>query len=770
MLTLLFFHPFLSGKNILSFRDLSLYFYPLRHLMVDMVRAGQLPLWNPYMLCGYPLLGTLQACFFYPLSLVLYLLPFSLAFNYYSILHYFLAAVFMYWLMRHYKLSRSSSFLAGTIFAFSGYSLSMANMNTTLSSFIWAPLLLLFYDRIISSGVRFTKDWLILGILFCIQFLGGEPTIIYLTALFLLAYGVVESRRSLIPALKNAAVLVPALALAAGLAAVQLFPFMETAVHSLRLLKTDYLFISFKAFPPRELINFVLPFFFGSLIRDGSFLPLLLGDKFQAWILSPYIGFFPLLFAFLSLRKGMDRRIILLWAAVIFSFLMAFARFTPVYGFFFKFLPGISFIRYPAKYIFLAVFSLSMLCGFGYESALALIEKKKSGVNWVITFLLSSLVLVGLLHLWSSANLENIFFHLKRYLPSFLGPYHMGGLWRILTFDVQSLSNLFIYLLLGISFFTMARKGLSREIFGFLVISLIIFDFFSVNSSINIPGEHRVFENVTPNIRILKEDKGAFRYFSIPSRRVDLDAASRTYDENLLHDKDNLSPNWLVPYRIAHLGGRESMEQRGFSRLYWPVAERLAEDHGRLLDMANVKYIFALKDIDRPNLKLLRKKEMGEITGNLYLNSSCYPRAYFVKSVRVEKDRDKIIEKLLGADFDPRNEVVLEEELKYEWKPSFSREGVEVLSHEPNRVMIRTFSDKPRVMFLSDTYYPGWKAYVDGKETRIYRANYMFRAVKLGPGKHEVRFVYSPLSFKLGSIISLFSLVLVAVLFFRVTK
>ncbi|MGB9613511.1 MAG: hypothetical protein ACPL4K_04990, partial [Candidatus Margulisiibacteriota bacterium] len=91
-----------------------------------MVKSGQLPLWNPYIFCGYPLMATLQVGFFYPLSIIYYLLPFNIAFNYYTIIHYFLGSLFMYWLMRHYQLSRSSSFLSAVLFAFSGYMLSMA--------------------------------------------------------------------------------------------------------------------------------------------------------------------------------------------------------------------------------------------------------------------------------------------------------------------------------------------------------------------------------------------------------------------------------------------------------------------------------------------------------------------------------------------------------------------------------------------------------------------------------------------------------------------
>jgi uncharacterized membrane protein YfhO len=58
-------------------------------------------------------------------------------------------------------------------------------------------------------------------------------------------------------------------------------------------------------------------------------------------------------------------------------------------------------------------------------------------------------------------------------------------------------------------------------------------------------------------------------------------------------------------------------------------------------------------------------------------------------------------------------------------------------------------------LVLSDTYFPGWKAYVDGKEERIYRANYAFRAIPIRAGAHKVEFTYKPLSFKLGAVITL---------------
>lgn len=67
------------------------------------------------------------------------------------------------------------------------------------------------------------------------------------------------------------------------------------------------------------------------------------------------------------------------------------------------------------------------------------------------------------------------------------------------------------------------------------------------------------------------------------------------------------------------------------------------------------------------------------------------------------------------------------------------------------------------ILFLSDNFYPGWTATIDDQPTPIYRANYTFRAVVVPAGKHEVKFIYQPLSVKLGLIISAVSLLMVGI-------
>src|SRR4030042_6661511 len=77
---------------------------------------------------------------------------------------------------------------------------------------------------------------------------------------------------------------------------------------------------------------------------------------------------------------------------------------------------------------------------------------------------------------------------------------------------------------------------------------------------------------------------------------------------------------------------------------------------------------------------------------------------------------------------------------------------VEITSEKNNRLQLLVNSKEDNLLVLSDTYCPGWKAFVDGTPRKIYRANYGFRAVPLSAGTHRGEFVYHPLSFKLGAL------------------
>jgi hypothetical protein len=150
----------------------------------------------------------------------------------------------------------------------------------------------------------------------------------------------------------------------------------------------------------------------------------------------------------------------------------------------------------------------------------------------------------------------------------------------------------------------------------------------------------------------------------------------------------------------------------------------------------------------------------------IYRNKKVFPRAFIVPEVEVIKEEDKILERISSEQFNPRKVAILEEhihELKLTANTSrqTSNSRAEIIDYQANSIEISAKMHSDGFLLLSENYYPGWKAYVDGKEERIYRADYLLRAIPLSLGRHRVSFVFAPFSFKLGlwsGLITLFSL------------
>jgi len=140
----------------------------------------------------------------------------------------------------------------------------------------------------------------------------------------------------------------------------------------------------------------------------------------------------------------------------------------------------------------------------------------------------------------------------------------------------------------------------------------------------------------------------------------------------------------------------------------------------------------------------------------IFENLKAFPRAFIVYDYRVEKEPQKIIDLMFSDETDLRKTVVLEEEpesIKPKVPPKSSPE-VTIIDYSPNEVLIGVKTQTSGLLFLSDNYFPGWKAFVGNAPAKVYRANYSFRAVEIPEGKHQIKFIYQPGSFQLGATIS----------------
>lgn len=148
----------------------------------------------------------------------------------------------------------------------------------------------------------------------------------------------------------------------------------------------------------------------------------------------------------------------------------------------------------------------------------------------------------------------------------------------------------------------------------------------------------------------------------------------------------------------------------------------------------------------------------GEV--KIYKNNNAFPRAFVAHQIQVIPDKEKILDRLADDNFDLRSTVILEEpptsipeEQENMLTPPApqAKDPVEILQYEPTRITLKTRLDQPGFLVLADPYYPGWKAYVNGQERKIYLTDYFLRSVFLEKGDHRIEFRYLPASYKVGA-------------------
>lgn len=261
-----------------------------------------------------------------------------------------------------------------------------------------------------------------------------------------------------------------------------------------------------------------------------------------------------------------------------------------------------------------------------------------------------------------------------------------------------------------------------KKQYGILILLLVVIDFYVFSVSKNlIKTDAEKFYNLPVNLtQFLKQDNAPYRIFW-----------DKGYPE--------LAPN----VNLIHGVHSVNLHTPLFVSRYWDIMQVfLEEKNGKILNMLNVKYIF------REN-------------NSIIMNEHALPRAYVVHRARFFKNKNDILKKIASDSFSPEREVLLEGEGKdFRGASGSNFSPVSILKYSSNEISMKTNLKRSGFLVLSDTFYPGWKAAVDGKETKIYIANYAFRAIYLGEGNHKIQFYYSPLSFKVGLLVSVSSVLI----------
>ena len=742
-----FFSDILWRGGLFTERDLGLYFIPPRHFWVESLHGGEFPLWNPLNFGGYPFFATLQPGVFYPPNILFFILPFNDAFNWVIISHFFLAGAFTYAFLRFLDAERGASFLGAVVFLLGGYLLSLHNLLSALLSVAWLPLVLLLFGRALRSNSLWNAAWA--GVVLAVSFLGGgvETVLGICAALGLMAVFARSFGGNVVFGIK--ALVITGLVFA-GLTAIQLIPFLELSRLSIRQNGLSYQEATIWSASPMDFISFLVPDPYGSMASDIQ--------KYwmrQSWLKTLYVGGLPFLLALIYIVKGKKGRYfwIVLGAASLF---LAMGGFNPLYPYLYKFIPGVNKIRYPVKFLFLGMFSLCVMAGLGLQRLLDAVQRGEGKrFQWTAIILAVTAAVVFFL----------LYIQNDRVIAFLKGAGFDTPTYNDVRVNFHNLKRMIFYVVVSCMVLWIITKTRGSRYAVAALCLVMVFDLFG-NFGYYVSVDPRLYFSDNWSVRQVKARLGEYRAFTTP---LTSEPTATIVAPNIINGaliQRVLAHAVNLNYGIRDMWGAEVMRLKRTDDLYLALKGSPSIDATRILDFFSTKYVISTKPIASPYFTLVgadiegleggREKLLNEQTIKLYRNKRVLPRAILVTAYRVEPDPAAALALLSRRNFDPAKTVVLEELPIWDTAiPSNTApkrpSGAKILSERNNEVDVQARVMRPSLLYLADTFYPGWKAYVDGIKTKIYLANYNFRAVPLPPGEHQVEFRYQPLSFYIGA-------------------
>ena len=736
-------------------------YYPLFEHTRRVWRLGEIPLWNPYNFSGTPQLANLESASFYPLNIVFAFGQTIDSWIIFKISAVVLSGFFTFLYLQALKLKFLPSLFGSLSFAFSSTMVIWGEeIWQSAHSVIWLPLWLFSIEKLIVSQKKIY--WLIgiFSALFSI-FAGYFQTTLYVF-IFALTYFLFRVNffngpsKFLTWFKKNKPLFFltgSIFPLSLLLGAIQITPTVELYLQSTRrIIHLTEINIQF-LLPLRQFVTFFAPDFFGHIVTKNW-----IGGAGQYYEKMIYIGVVPIIFASLVwiISNRLKSFVIFFTAWFILSVLLIFNN--PIAKSIYLFeIPLISTAN-PIRIIFILAFCVSTLSAIGFsvwsDSPFSKIKRK-----WFISLLSFTMIYLFLV----------IFLFFAR-----------KGTWSFQHFPpnwtITALRNLAVPLLV---FFLTAFLQLFGSFFRKLHLLSVFLIFILLFSHAlfflwkYLPfSERRFLYPSHPLLTFIQENAGIDRFWTLKGGIVENNFATvykifslEGYDPlNILRYNELLSSTYEIEKTVI------SRSDATISRDLSSSNEAL-EKTWSLLSLMGVRYIInsddpalSPKDIHTPTFleKIWQDKNF-----TIYENRNALPRAFLADSYMVETEKEMILKKLYGPQSNLKNTLILEEKIP-NFEPKHSAGStVQILNYSPQKVDIKTSSQTDKLLFLSDTFYPGWEAKIDGLKTKIYRADYSFRAVLVPTGNHQVSFKYKPLSFKLGLIISaltLFSIIFVSFL------
>ena len=723
------------------------------------------------------------------------------------VLHLSWAAIGMALLIRQLRLGRLAQIIGGLAFGLSGYLVSRAGFLSINAAVAWMPWILIGVTKLVeaiggasqSSAQIFESKqprkklevisaFLLLVLGLTMQLLAGHAQTVWYTLVLAsvwVAYLAIKAFRSVyrrekstnsgqaeegdedevsgsLPDLENRTKRIAtrglvvvlllfgtAIILAVGLAAVQLLPTAEYLLQSQRSAAVDYDFALSYSFWPWRFLTFIAPDLYGNPVS---------GDYWgyaNYWEDAVYIGLIPFVLAIMVLvtrgKSVKNNKFIkpafigFLFVLILITFLIALGRNTPVFPWLYKYIPTFDMFQAPTRLSIIAVFCLTLLAAIGAD---AWRRPRERGKYWLrLGVMAAAAITIGAgVALLVSRSLD------WGIRPSFIRATALLGFWGVG---------------LGVLAIKAPEKGspeLEKGKWGWwqwAVVLWVAADLIVAGWGLNPGVDLSVYSEPSPSAEDVKHILNGGRLY-LPADEEEQLKFERFLRFDTFQPFDNgedwtslraaLLPNVTILDAIVSANNFDPL----IPGRYMNWIDILGEvDHGTREQMLNLMGVKVVESIDSTQEFGVRFDARGAL-----------PRYYWVPCGLEVDSGAEALEMIHGGKVDFQREVILESVAPLSRLDCEDEAEVEisVKSEFPNKSILAINSPNPGYLVMADVWYPGWQSFVDGRPTPIIKANYLFRAIALPKGVHEVVIAFQPKWFYAGAAVSGFSVILLMVL------
>ncbi len=697
--------------------------YPWKTAALDMLKQKKLPLWNPYNFSGSPLLANFQSATLYPLNIFF---AFTSQIQGWSILVAFqplLAAIATYFFARSVGVGILGSILSGISFGFSGFMAVWLEYNTVGQVIAWLPLILLSIEAL---KKKLQTRWVMV---FCLSItsalLAGHPQVfgyMYLFSLLYLVSRVQDSKKKIFLGIVSV--------IGIGIAGIQLLPGIELITLAARSPHDFGQLFHGILIQPWQFISLIFPNFFGNPATRTYWLD----DTFLGKVTT--IGLVPLFFLPAIFRRKEPIVRFFLWSTLSVGVLISA---NPVSYILYRLpLPLVSSSS-PTLMSFLLAFCISILCGFGLDHWI----REKHSIQKLVKRTIQVTIIVGLFFL--SARLPQV-------------ATHGAVIERAVLYGAGIAGATLMFFWIAIT----KPAWMKAAVIGMLLLHIAdLFIFFHrfnafIPSALVYP-EHEV----TTFLR----DHNGLRYWGYGTAAIPANLATQ-FKGLSPEGYDPLYPKWYGEFVYSYTQGALLNSFSNSTRSDAAIAsgfgaEGLSDSRkNKVLDALSVGYILdrtenGSTEVTFPSIRYESAYNTGD--WHIFKNKAAAPHAYLADIVMSYTDKEDFAKKFFAPSYNPAVSVLLAT-IPTEIPMSSTPALATITEYQSDMVKIQTQSTAPKILVLTDTYYPGWNATVDGKPVKILQANWTQRAVVVPQGTHTITMIYAPESVRVGSILSMISI------------